>query len=295
MQPDRPNCFFCNQKIEKKTTKEHIIPDFLLNEMGIKENKIGGHNPKIYSRIKVQAHKECNDTFGSRYESHIKELLKNKFALSSKINSSEIQRGHITSPREDPSSIIKTWLTKIYYGFYYYDSVHGPNEEYKHTCKQIITAHNFKMMQAAYKINKGFQLPSSLFSFYVKNSDFDFKTFIHPQVIMLKIQRLLLIQCIGDMNFTRAAIGSNNLNGLQKHIELEEEKGMYLSYLQPVIEICSIAASLNNAAPVFLAKNKIISLAGADRHGNTNLFDNKNYLSAKKQMNIIIQEHLDKA
>lgn len=61
-------CFFCSEPILEKKTKEHIISNTLLGKLGIKEDTLNNDKTLQYSRIKVPAHKKCNDTFGSRYE-----------------------------------------------------------------------------------------------------------------------------------------------------------------------------------------------------------------------------------
>lgn len=119
----RRKCFFCKDRIDGKKTLEHIIPNSLLGKLGIKEKTVTGQfNTIQYSRVKVPAHESCNNQFGSDYENRILSLLENPEQLYNQL----LEEAGILmmySPDSSVSALITTWLSKIYYGLFYYDLI----------------------------------------------------------------------------------------------------------------------------------------------------------------------------
>lgn len=204
----RNTCFFCSKKITDKKTLEHIIPNRLLAKLGIKEKTVTGVGDIQYSRLKVPAHKTCNNEFGSIYENKIIQLLENPDELYETLKSEEVGISVVYGPDDSITMIISTWLSKIYYGLFYNDFLKTDNPERKDIAKHIIDCDNFRMIQKSYEQNNGFCLPSSLFVFKTKNTDFDLRTLIQPQCIMIKIKSIIFILSIGD-----GSLPKNYLNG----------------------------------------------------------------------------------
>lgn len=180
-------CFFCSEPILGKKTQEHIIPDSLLGKLCIKEETITGKEVFQYSRVKVPAHKVCNNEFGSLYEDRILKLLDKPEKLFAALKAEETGIRLIYGPDESVTSLFTTWLSKIYYGLFYNDYLKIEDNEYKEIAKKIIDTNNFRMIQDAYKDGVGFCLPSSLYVFESNNDFFDVRTFVYPQTIMMKI------------------------------------------------------------------------------------------------------------
>jgi len=180
-------CFFCNQEIEEKKTLEHIIPNSLLGKLGIKEEAVTGRKKTQYSRIKVPAHSSCNSEFGSEYENRVLNLLEDLDALYETIKQEELGLPMMYGPSLSVSEIITTWLSKIYYGLFYYDLISTQDEEWRDVCSFIISGQNFNYVQTSYKNGHGFQLPSSLYVFKTSNTNTDLITLVDPSSILFKI------------------------------------------------------------------------------------------------------------
>jgi hypothetical protein len=216
-------CFFCNKKIEEKKTLEHVIPNALLGHLGIKEEVVTGSTETQYSRVKVPAHSSCNSGFGSKYESEVIDLLKNPDNLYEMLKSEEDKSPQILTPNKNSTSLITTWLSKIYYGFFYNDFLKTDKLAWKKVCKSIINSHNFDLIRKSYQENIGFSLPSSLYCFRSKNEDFDFITQVYPQAILIKIKSLTFILCVCDGFLTRQYLWGETLNQLQEELYRQED------------------------------------------------------------------------
>jgi hypothetical protein len=217
-------CFFCANPITSRKTLEHIISDSLLGKLGIKESTLDinaseHNNSYTYSRIKVPAHEECNSGFGSQYESKIIDLFSRSDKLFQELIEEEVSIPVVYSPDESRTSIISTWLAKIYYGLFYYDYLKSKNQKWKELSKDIIDDDNFNMIRESYKNGYGFYLPSSLFTFRISgNTEFDLKTSVFPQGILLKIGDLIFILCIGDGYLVKNYLNSSVLEKLRKFL-----------------------------------------------------------------------------
>jgi len=220
----KKKCFFCSKPIEDKKSDEHIIPDSLLGKLGIKEQELKGEGIFQYSRIKVPAHSSCNSGFGSQYENRIIELLDNPKHLYQDLIEEESGILWRYGPDESLSMLISTWLSKIYYGLFYNDYLKLEESEFTKTAKQIIESSNFKMIQEAYQDGVGFCIPSSLYVFISENENFDLRTLIYPQTILLKIKSLTMILCIGDGFLTKNYLNKERLEKFRKFLAVEEKK-----------------------------------------------------------------------
>lgn len=224
MEDLRRTCFFCSGPIEGKKTMEHIIPNSLLGKLGIKEETVSGQRETQYSRVKVPAHSKCNSEFGSEYENRVLKLLEDVDALHDAIKEDEASMPMMYMPHESPTAIITTWLSKIYYGFFYYDLLSTNDDDWRSACSSIIGGLNFNYVRSSYKNGHGFQLPSSLYVFKTKNTDTDLVTIIHPSTILLKVNSLTLILCICDGYLTKNYLNGDMLEKLREYISVEESK-----------------------------------------------------------------------
>ena len=135
-------CFFCSEPIkDQRKTLEHIIPNTLLGKLGIKNEKmnVNGATEYEYSRIKVPAHSKCNSGFGSQYESEVINLLNNSDELYGLLTEEDFGIRLLYSPDESNTSIITTWLMKIYYGLFYHDYLKTSDNNWKEISKNVIT------------------------------------------------------------------------------------------------------------------------------------------------------------
>lgn len=218
----RKSCFFCGEEIEKNKTLEHIIPNALLKKLNIKEEVLGGNLNIQYSRVKVPAHQYCNSTFGSQYEALLLDMLDDPARIYKSIADDygiEIQYG----PEFNDISIIRTWMTKIYYGLFYNDFLKTKDEQYRQICQKIIGSKNFELTRESYKNQYGFNIPSSLYVFKTKNTEFNLRTIIDPATLMLRINGLILILSIGDGFLCRQYLNGESLNQLNDYLALHEE------------------------------------------------------------------------
>ncbi len=217
-------CFFCSEPIAEKKTQEHIIPNSLLGKLGIKEETVTGIGTFQYSRIKVPAHSSCNSGFGSKYEDRIIKLLDDPEQLFKDLKVEEAGISIMYGPDEASTSLMSTWLSKIYYGFFYNDYLKIDDPKSKKTAEEIIDTDNFRMIQNAYKNGFGFNLPSSLYVFQSNKEFFDFRTFIYPQMIMMKIRKLIFILAIGDGFLLKNYLNGNQLSVFRENLLIEEKR-----------------------------------------------------------------------
>lgn len=217
----RKSCFFCGKEIEKNKTLEHIIPNGLLKKLKIKEEVLNGNLNVQYSRVKVPAHQHCNNTFGSQYEELLLDLLDDPERVYTSITNdygTAIQYG----PEFSDISIIRTWMTKIYYGLFYNDFLKTTDDDYRDTCQKIIESKNFELTRESYQNNYGFNLPSSLYVFRTKNIEFDLMTILDPATIMLRINGLILILCIGDGFLCKQYLNGEAMDQLNEYLSFHE-------------------------------------------------------------------------
>ncbi|MFC4740998.1 hypothetical protein ACFO3U_13425 [Flavobacterium ponti] len=253
-------CFFCSKEIEEKKTLEHIIPNSLLAKLKIKEQIISGNFTTQYSRVKVPAHSVCNNNFGSEYENKILSIIEDKESLYELINKNN-QLEILYSPSNDNISIITTWLTKIYYGLFYNDLLKTNNLEHKDLCKEIISSQNFKLTQKSYQNGYGFNLPSSLYAFKSNKNDFNLKTLIFPSSIMLNLEGLILILCIGDGYLTKNYLNTLNIDNLRKYLFENDKLNSFPTDLFAFSEITAIRLNIPKQPSFMFTDNEMINLS----------------------------------
>lgn len=257
----RASCFFCSKLINEKKSLEHIIPDSLLGKLGLKEQLVDGVSSFQYSRVKVPAHKTCNNEFGSTYENKLLNLFSNTDKLFEELKSEENELPSEYQPNNSPTILISTWLSKVYYGLYYHDFLKVDNNEFREKTRNIIDADNFKMIQSAYKDGVGFCLPSSLFVFKSKNDFFDLQTFIYPQTILMKINTLIMILCIEDGFLTKKYLNSEILNSFREKLEAEEINNNFPLHLYALSEIMALRISIPKSPSFIYSDKKIANMS----------------------------------
>jgi len=258
----RKVCFFCDEAIEEKKTLEHIIPNSLLGRLGIKEKTITGRKETQYSRIKVPAHSSCNSEFGSHYENRALNLLNDLDSLYETIKSDEAGLPMVYGPDESATAIITTWLSKIYYGLFYYDLISTQDEEWREICSSVVMGQNFEYVRASYRNGHGFQLPSSLYAFKTKNADTDLVTLVDPSSILLKIGSLTLILCICDGYLTKNYLNGEVLDRLRDCVRQEDERDIgFPSHKLALGEIVALRNCIPKTPKFISSDNQIINMS----------------------------------
>ena len=188
----------------KARSREHIVPDFLLHRMDIKKETISGDSEREYAKVKVPAHADCNSRFASAYENKVKFYLDD---LDSLFDDLIIEDGRIIldyGPDDSAASIISTWLSKIYYGLFYYDLVTSGNPEWRDVCASVVASQNFELVRRSYQQGHGFGLASTLYAFRSKYAQgFDLRTTAAPAAILFKVDSLVLVLAIADGFLTK--------------------------------------------------------------------------------------------
>ena len=258
-------CFFCSEPIIGKKTLEHIIPNALLRKLGIKKEKmnVNGATEYEYSRIRVPAHSECNSGFGSQYESEVINLLSDSNELYRLLTEEDFGIPVLYSPDKRITSTISTWLMKIYYGLFYHDYLKTRDDNWKEISKNLIECYNFELIRNSYKNNHGFFIPSSLFVF--KNNDntnFDLRTIVDPQCILMKIKSLSFILCIGDGYLTKNYLNNDILQCLRDHLDkIRSEHPDFPTHLYALAEILALRTCIPKAPSFSISNNEIINMS----------------------------------
>lgn len=282
------NCFFCNKEITEKKTLEHIIPDSLLGKLKIKEKTLTSEFTIQYSRIKVPAHSNCNSNFGSEFENKIIKLLEKPNYLYEAINSDN-QLDWIYSYSEAPTSLIITWLSKIYYGLFYSDFLKTKNEEWRKICFKIISNENFKLTQKAYQIKSGFNLPSSLYAFKTTKKDFNLRTLIYPSSILISINGLILILSIADGFLCKNYLNSSNLLNLKNFLNMNDNIDTFPTDLFALAEISALRLNIPKNPNFIYTDNEIINLSLSTMVNNPKEFYKVNADNIENDRNKILK------
>lgn len=103
-------CFICGAGLHQKinSSDEHIIPQWLLNESGSKNESINlpnsylGSSPRLWSKSKVDCCFDCNQALSTNLEGRVKKIFN---SLKTHRNLSEEERG-----------LLLLWIAKVYYG-----------------------------------------------------------------------------------------------------------------------------------------------------------------------------------
>ncbi len=252
----RRTCFFCSEEIKEKKTLEHVIPNGVLGKFGIKEESVTGEREVQYSRVKVPAHASCNNGFGSKYEERVIELLNDTDSLFQAIKQEEVGLSMIYGPCDSVTAVFTTWLSKIYYGLFYYDYITTKDPFLRDLYSSIINSHNLDKVRQSYKYGYGFQLPSSLYVFKTNNNQFDLKTMVEPSAILIKINTITLILCICDGCLTKNYLNGENLERLRSIVQHNDRINIdFPSHRLAFAEILALRSSIPKA-PGFIVNDK---------------------------------------
>jgi hypothetical protein len=256
-------CFFCSKPINGRKTLEHIIPNSLLGKLEIKELTLSGNDIYSYSKIKVPAHEECNSGFGSQYESKVIKLLDEPENLYVTLTEEEIGIPIVYSADNSATSIISTWLSKVYYGLFYHDYLKTQDTSWKEISRTIIECSNFDLIRKSYRNGHGFYMPSSLFAFKLsKNSNFDLKTSIIPQCILVKIKNIAFVLCIGDGFLTKNYLNGDPLYKLRAYLnEVVLEQEDFPTHLLAWSEILSLQMCMPKSKSYYCNGNEITNMS----------------------------------
>ncbi len=221
----KQRCFFCSERITSKRdrTLEHIIPNSLLKQLSLKDKILEGPLHTQYSRIKVPAHRVCNNNFGSRYESKALQLLENPAVLAAQIMDKADTLPFFNGPSLDNVDVFSIWLTKIYFGLFYHDYLKTKEEDWKHKCETVISQDLFRLTQQSYYFNNAFLVPSSLFVFKSATDNFDLRTQLAPNMICIKIKAYTFILCVGDGGLVKYYLDSKRLTAFKAQLDFIEE------------------------------------------------------------------------
>ena len=255
-------CFFCSETINEKKSMEHIIPNSLLGKLGIKEESITGDKTTQYSRIKVPSHAKCNNEFGSEYEDRILDFFDDTDHLYDALVEEENSHLMMYCPSDSVTSIITTWLSKIYYGLFYYDYLKTTNDLWREKCLSIISSDNFNFVKESYKNSFGFQLPSSLYVFKTDNQDTDLITMISPTTILFKIKNITLVLCICDGFLTKNYLNEDSLKNLRDYVEKQDKNNVaFPSYKLALGEILALRSCIPKNPKFVYSQNQIINMS----------------------------------
>lgn len=262
MEVNKNLCFFCSREISEKKSKEHIIPDSLLGKLGIKNKTLTGRGEFTYSRLKVPAHAKCNSEFGSRYESEILEYLDYPDRTYETLTEEEKGIAVRYGPDDSTTSKISTWLLKIYYGIFYNDYLKVKDEEWKQISLNIIDTVNFNLVRESYKRNYGFYLPSSLYVFKTNNSEFNLRTFIFPQTILMQVEGLVFILNICDGFLVKNYLNESHLSNFRRSLkENESENDQFPSGLFACAELVALRMCIPKSPMFIFNEGEVINLS----------------------------------
>ncbi|MGR5130372.1 hypothetical protein [Photobacterium swingsii] len=256
------NCFFCSKEIVGRKTLEHIIPNGLLGKLGIKEETITGERKSQYSRTKVPAHASCNNGFGSKYENRVIELLDDTDRLYETLKCEEDGFSLIYGAAHNTSSIITTWLSKIYYGLFYDDYIKTKDKSWRNTCSSLINSSNMGLVRKSYQNGYGFQLPSSLFVFKTKNEEFDLTTMVEPSAILLKVKSITFILCMCDGYLTKNYLNGKTLAHLRNVVAQEDNHNIdFPSHRLAFAEILALRSCIPKSPSFIFSDNQVVNMS----------------------------------
>jgi len=268
----RHSCFFCAQRIQSKKdrSREHIVPDFLLHRMDIKRETISGDSEREYAKVKVPAHADCNTRFASAYENEVKSYLDD---LDSLFDELTIEDGCIPfdyGPDNSAASIISTWLSKIYYGLFYYDLVTSGNPEWRAVCASVVASKNFELVRRSYQQGHGFGLASTLYAFRSTcEQSFDLRTTAAPAAILIKVDALVLVLAIADGFLTKQYLRDTPLEALRTNIKTQEDANVdFPGYLLAWAEVLALRVCIPKSPRFIFSDDRVINMSLATLASN---------------------------
>lgn len=217
----------------------------------------------------MPAHSSCNSEFGSDDESRALNLLEDLDSLYETIKAEELGLQMMYGPDDSATAIVTTWLSKIYYGLFYYGMISTQDEEWREVCSAVVGGLNFEYVRASYKNGHGFQLPSSLYVFKTSNANTDLVTLVEPSSILLKIGSLTFILCICDGYLTKNYLNGETLERLREWVKQEDERDIkFPSHKLALGEIVALRSCIPKIPKFVSSKNQIINMSLATMAAN---------------------------
>jgi len=260
-------CFLCGLNIDGKSHDEHIFPDSFLNQHSLKNEKVTLSDGEsiTYSRIKVDAHQRCNNEFGSRYESRILNLLSSVTTHSDVLEKMHLSAEIMHIPSSEPVKLLTTWFCKIFYGMNWFDS-HRKNHKYPEyqnllRSNQLSDA-NLKLLQKAYQLGKGFNLPSSIY--YLKLDSpvqlpFDQGFMQHPPIIWMKTQEHFFMIAIADGQLAYNYIDEDLIGQMKEQFIRGGKHPLF--FLIPLSHLIAVARNLPKSPSFVIGQDSIINMS----------------------------------
>jgi hypothetical protein len=268
----RQTCFFCAQRIEsnKDRSREHIVPDFLLQRMDIKRETISGDSKREYAKVKVPAHSACNSGFASAYENQIKVYLDDLDSLSDALTIKDDSIPLDYGPDDSAASIVSTWLSKIFYGLFYFDLATSRNPEWRDVCASVVSSKNFELVRRSYQQGHGFCLPSTLYAFRSNCAQrFDLRTSAAPEAILVKVDSLVLVLAIADGFLTKQYLRDTPLEVLRTNIKTQEDANAdFPGYLLAWAEILALRVCIPKSPQFMFSDDRVTNMSLATMASN---------------------------
>jgi hypothetical protein len=239
------NCFLCGKEIVGKKSREHILGDSFLKLLNIKIERFkfnSASEEKEYSRLKVPSHPECNNEFGSRFESDIINLI-SSFSENRELLST-LHLNYVSDEVNVIRGNLTKWLAKLYLGFVYWEVglPRHPNTVVQSELSELLTDPILGLLQNVLSQETPLFVPSSLFYFKVPDDDelrFDFATGLPLGLFFIKFQGHLLVVALGDGNLVSEYF--TNEQYLYSQQIIDEHKDIdSLAYIHPISHIWAV-------------------------------------------------------
>ncbi len=259
-------CFFCGLKIIGKSHMEHIFSNAFLGHHSLKNEKItfSGGKAVTYSRVKVDSHSDCNSTFGSRYEQKILSILNDLSLHQGELETMHTSIGVICPPSDDTSDLLIAWFIKLYFGMTWYEANRKDHVDpaYQKYINNLLNGTEFRLMQKAYRMGKGFSLPSSIYYFRVsddKRFPFDQGFMRDPPVIWMKLHEHFFVVSIGDGQLTYKYINEEIVTEIRR--ESLKHANDPLFFLIPLSHVIAVRRHLPKTPSFVIAEDSILNMS----------------------------------
>lgn len=240
------HCFLCGLPIEGKTTREHIFADSFLAEFNLKRERLrfGAPKPIEYSRIRVPAHKHCNNELGSKFENYVMQIIR---TMDNNLDvMGELHLAHNSVVAGRIKEAICQWLTKLHLGLIFWEVglKHHPNPEYQVSLKDYLETPIVTCLQRCFREWHYFNCPSSLYHFFVPPTKtptptFDFASSHEISGTFIKFGAHVLVTTIGDGKLVEEWFGERQYRIVQQRILDNSEKNPF-AYLDAVANIWAV-------------------------------------------------------
>ena len=208
--------------------------------------------------------------FASAYENLVKSHLDDLDELFQNLIAEEVGTLIDYGPDDSAGAILSTWLSKVYYGLFYYDLATSKNPEWRDMCADIIASENFAMIRRSYEQNHGFCLPSTLYAFRSEcTQEFDLRTSVDPQAILLKVDSLVLVLAIADGFLTKQYLRGAPLENLRANIYMQEDANEnFPGYLLAWAEILALRVCIPKSPRFIFSDDRITNMSLATMASN---------------------------